>query len=406
MSVYKDKSRNKWKYDFVCKGKRYSGYCKLPSGDFASGERQAQRCEAIVREGVLAQRPEPKILPSEYTLAMAIQAYIPTVRNKSSWPSIKGYLREFIEYFGQDILITHINRRKLTEYKAWQEEQFARTSITKGDNVGNRERGTKRSPGTIKKHMNSLRAVLFLAHNTRDEETRTPLLDYMPVFPEISIPQHHPRPWNQEQIANVCANAPEHVANAIRIAILTGLRKSSVLSLKIDDVDLYRMVVHKGIHNKAKRDGDIPITASSEVFWRFLVQQAVSRGTPYLITHKPRGTYDWVPVKDIKTSFISAQKRAGISNPLRFHALKTTAITLAASAGADARTLQAIGDHSDYRTTLKHYVGETEERRKSAMEKVASDLLPIFGLPNKPISDEKQIEDMDDENFSTDYEQG
>ena len=217
-------------------------------------------------------------------------------------------------------------------------------------------------------------------------DTHQSLLDIVPEFPDVRTPDHTPRPWSLEDLRAVRDVAAPHIAEAMTLAVLTGMRKTSVLLLTRSDVDLRRGVIHKGVNNKAQRDGDVPIPPDAMPYLARLVRQAEEREVDQLISYRRRGKdTPWQAVSDIKIGFNAAKKRAGIPANRRFHALKMTAITLASEAGADVHTLQMIGDHADARTTQRHYLGGAATRRRETMEKVGAGLSNAGLLPNETV---------------------
>lgn len=298
-----------------------------------------------------------------------------------------------LAYFGPAKSLQDIGLGELTQYVTWSRQQTVSVPIggpkkraAGSGPMARKETGRLRSPSTIVRHLATLRAVMNMAYKTIAPGTRQRLLDIVPEFPDVRTPDHTPRPWSLEDLRAVRDAAAAHVAEAMTLAVLTGMRKTSVLSLTRADVDLRRGVIHKGVHNKAQRDGDIPIPPDALPYVARLVRQAEDRGVEQLISYRRRGKdTPWQPVQDIKIGFNAAKKRAGIPASRRFHALKTTAITLASEAGADVHTLQMIGDHADARTTQRHYVGEAATRRKETMEKVGAGLSNAGLLPDETV---------------------
>ncbi len=386
MTVFRDGKR--WRYDFRFKGKRYHGPCLDPeTSEPVRNKRDAERVEGLVREHIRRQAQTRLVLPGTYTLAMAVEAYGVEAKSLRSWPNVRAHLREIIRYFGAATPICEIGREEIARYVAWQREQPIRIyaggprAPEKPGQGRCAETSKKRSASTIQRYLATLHAVLTLATRNCDPQTGRPYLDRVPLFPEVQSPQHAPTPWTQAQLRAVFAEAAEHVRDAMTLALLTGMRKGEVLQLTTDRVLLDLGMIRKGVENKSRRDGFVPIPPTAMPLIRRLVQQAQARGTQYLITYRPRGAEKYVPVASIKRAFVAAQRRAGITGRLRFHALKTTAITLAAQAGASAPTLQRLGDHADMRTTLRHYAGVSDADRVRAVQGIADALVEARILP-------------------------
>lgn len=389
MTVFRDGQR--WRYDFRFKGARYHGPCLDPeTSEPVRSKRDAERVEGLVREHVRRQAQTPLVLPGTYTLAMAVEAYGVEAKSLRSWGNVRAHLREILAHFGAATPISQIGREEIARWVAWQREQPLRIyaggpRAPEKPGQGKRAETSKtRSASTIQRYLATLHAVLTRATKNVDPQSGRPHLDRVPVFPEIQTPQHTPTPWTPAQLRAVFTEAAEHVRDAMTLALLTGMRKGEVLRLTTDRVLLDLGVIRKGTNNKAMRDGLVPIPPAALPLVQRLVEQARARGTQHLITYRPRGAEGYAPVANIKRAFVAAQRRAGIDGRLRFHALKTTAITLAAQAGASAPTLQRIGDHADMRTTLRHYAGVSDADRVRAVQGIADGLVGAGILPALP----------------------
>ena len=91
-----------------------------------------------------------------------------------------------------------------------------------------------------------------------------------------------------------------------------------------------------------------------------------SQGTLSLNSHL--FTYRNKPLKDIRTAFKNACKRAGIKN-LRIHDLRHTVATRLVLAGVDLATVSKLLGHSSIQMTMR-YAHPTPEALKSAVSKL------------------------------------
>ena len=78
-------------------------------------------------------------------------------------------------------------------------------------------------------------------------------------------------------------------------------------------------------------------------------------------------------IKDVKTTFKAACRRAGIRD-LRFHDLKHTAATYMVTGGVDLVTVAEILGHADIKMTMR-YAHPTPENKRKAVNVLAA----IFG---------------------------
>jgi len=90
------------------------------------------------------------------------------------------------------------------------------------------------------------------------------------------------------------------------------------------------------------------------------------KGKSEYLIHDKNGA----PFQDIKNSFNSAVKRAGI-NDLHFHDLRRTFGTLGAiDAHIDEKAMQKLLGHASIETTMKHYIMSTEEHEKEGVKRL------------------------------------
>ena len=119
-----------------------------------------------------------------------------------------------------------------------------------------------------------------------------------------------------------------------------GLEMGELLSLTWDRVDLQRGIITlRGIDTKTKKPRQIPLTPPVR---QALVELSKVRD----LAHRYVFVYHRQPVREVKTAFRTACKKAGIEN-LRFHDLRHCAATNLRRAGVDTTTaMQIIGHKS------------------------------------------------------------
>jgi integrase len=152
-----------------------------------------------------------------------------------------------------------------------------------------------------------------------------------------------------------------HLKSTVIIALFTGLRKKELLNLRREDVYLDRGIIKvedgKGGHRRF-----VPLHATA----RKEVAKLLLKGKSDYLIHDKNGE----PFKDIKKSFNSAVKRAGLLD-VHFHDLRRTFGTLGAlDARIDEKAMQKLLGHASIETTMKHYVMSTEKHEKEAMERL------------------------------------
>jgi integrase len=94
--------------------------------------------------------------------------------------------------------------------------------------------------------------------------------------------------------------------------------------------------------------------------------------------------YRGLPIKDTKTAFLKAVKRAGIP-PCRFHDLRHTAATRLVLAGVDLATVKELLGHASISTTMR-YAHPSPPHKREAVARLESrhkihEPLDVISLP-------------------------
>lgn len=151
---------------------------------------------------------------------------------------------------------------------------------------------------------------------------------------------------------------PRHLREAVFTALRTGLRRANVLDLSWSEVDLPRALIRiPASKAKGKHDITVPIAPDLLDVLRKLCAENEGKATP--------STRVFESLQGIERAFRSACKRAGLLD-VSFHDLRRTYLTRLAP-HCDPKTLQALGGHADISTTMKHYLGTSEERMRAAI---------------------------------------
>ncbi|NPU86384.1 MAG: tyrosine-type recombinase/integrase [Syntrophaceae bacterium] len=152
----------------------------------------------------------------------------------------------------------------------------------------------------------------------------------------------------------------KHLEAIIITALNTGMRKSEILNLKWDNVDLNNRVITVE-HTKNGEIRRIPMN---------------KRLTTVLKNVKSGSRFDYVfsedgkPYGDVKTGWWAALRKAGIDN-FRFHDLRHTFGSRLGMAGVDIKTIQELMGHRDISMTMR-YSHPTSEHKMKAVEILGS----------------------------------
>jgi integrase len=179
----------------------------------------------------------------------------------------------------------------------------------------------------------ALRHLLQLAHEEWDA---------LPSVPRIRLepePQGRVRwlePDEEARLLKACrASRTKHLAAMVRVALETGLRKSELLGLTWDRVDMSRGVLRLEV-TKSGRRREVPM------------RQAVYDILAAL--PEPHAGRVWVQ-RNIRTAFESAVEAAGIEN-LRFHDTRHHFASWFMMRGGGLQALKELLGHADIKTTL------------------------------------------------------
>ena len=163
---------------------------------------------------------------------------------------------------------------------------------------------------------------------------------------------------NPEEIERLVSACAGHIRPIVITALNTGMRKSEILNLRWQEIDLVNRKITV-INAKNNESRVIPINQT-------LYQELLG------LSKRAKGEYvfpdrNGYPFKEVKTAFSSALKRAGIED-FRFHDLRHTFGSHLVMQGVDIRTVQQVMGHKEIRMTMRYshlspeYVQEAMER--------------------------------------------
>jgi len=168
-----------------------------------------------------------------------------------------------------------------------------------------------------------------------------------------------------EEEESLLANNALHLQPIILIALNTGMRKGEILSLKWDNVHFNNNIfIITALNNKSKKTKRIPINS---VLRNSLLELKLRSGSnsEYVFLCD-----EGLPIKEIKTAFKNACRRANIEG-LRFHDLRHTAGTKMVESDVNIVAISEILGHSSIEITKKRYL-HPDNSLRDAVEKLGS----------------------------------
>ena len=175
-------------------------------------------------------------------------------------------------------------------------------------------------------------------------------------FPPDSIPypkypaHHLPKVLSPEEVAQLIDAARNLQARAMLMLLYsTGVRRSELVRLRVEDIDSKRMVVHIR-QGKGGKDRDVPLCPrlleTLREYWRWKKPKTwlFMRGTP------TRGDQ---PLTDRAVWYACAEaaRHAGFNKPVSPHMLRHSFATHLLENGADLPTIQILMGHADLEAT-------------------------------------------------------
>ena len=183
-----------------------------------------------------------------------------------------------------------------------------------------------------------------------------------------------------QELINLC---DPHLRPIVITALNTGMRKSEILNLKWDNVDLkHGFILLDRTKNGERRE--IPI---NDTLRRTL--QGITRrlDIPYVFYDSVSGK----PYQDVKHSFHTALRRAGIRD-FRFHDMRHTFASHLVMAGVDITTVKELLGHKTLTMTLRysHLAPSHKIRAVDILDNAMNEKPTIQKLYNQVIFAEKE----------------
>ncbi|MBW1992357.1 MAG: site-specific integrase [Deltaproteobacteria bacterium] len=169
------------------------------------------------------------------------------------------------------------------------------------------------------------------------------------------------RVLSPEEYSRLLDHCPPHLAPVVKLAYHTGMRQGEILGLKWGQVELKGGFIRLTPDQTKTAEGRL-VPLPPELVEMF---RAMPRGLP----QTPVFTYKGQGVAEMKRSFKTAVKRAGIED-FTFHDLRHTFTTNAVRAGVPIPVIMEITGHKSL-AMFKRYANPTPEDLKAAVSRLA-----------------------------------
>ena len=301
---------------------------------------------SLIAEGrYLDVKPECKT-----TLAELCQRYEENFSRQNSFNGGKDrYLANFKENFGENRLLSTINFCDIETYR----NQLRQKPVT------SRRNGIEFIVKGLRKDASVNREMACLHHLFR-KAVEWKMMEKSPFTEGASLKlkenNKRMRFLNQDEIQRLLDACAPHLRPIVETAILTGMRRGEILSLKWDQIRGGFIYLEKTKTNEARQ---IPISDGLEFVFKDIRRKDGLR-YEYVFTYQGRRIED-----NFSHSFKSVLKRVGLVD-FRFHDLRHTFASQLILNGGSLKDVQELLGHKSMTMTLR-YAHLTQESKRKAV---------------------------------------
>lgn len=253
--------------------------------------------------------------------------------NKKDFKRDEAKIKVINSYFGEKTLINKITPKRIEDFKAFMSDKY--------------------SNAYVNRYLACLKTIFNIA--IKNELITTTPMKSVKLLKEDNFKIRY---LTFEEEERLFKHLPEHLKPIVICALQTGLRKSNILNLRWELVDLeFRFIEVLAQQNKGHKIIKIPISDKL-----LKVLESMPHISEYVFANPITG----LPYKDISEGFKNACDKADIKN-FRFHDLRHTVATRLVEKGIDLRVVQEIMAHSTIVTTQR-YMHPTPKRKLEAIE--------------------------------------
>ena len=172
--------------------------------------------------------------------------------------------------------------------------------------------------------------------------------------------------------AETCRGVSVHAVAAIRLLMLTGCRRSEILTLRWEDVDAEA----NALHLRDSKTGARTVSLSSEAA-KLLAEVPRVPDNPFVIPGKIKGTC----MRNVNNPWDIIRERAGLED-VRLHDLRHSFASRALALGESLPMIGKLLGHSQIETTARYAHLARDSVHESAAriaDSIAADLIPNGG---------------------------
>jgi len=363
MAVYLRKGLKKpmWYFRLCIQGKRFNR--PVPE---ATNQREAEKAETVFKAELLRGKYDLAGRKGEMLFKDLVSEYRDYARtNKKSWKTEECRVKNLHEYFGGKKLreITPILIEKYRMERRRTPKVRQKSQDSKGPKLV--------CNASINREVSILRKMFSIAVANDWIDKNPCVANQVKPLREDSRRERFLEPWEEIKLLAQCKDGHAYLKPILICALHTGMRKSEILNLKWQNVDLEKGYLTV-TRTKSGKDRNIPISLTLR---QHLCALRENRQTEYVFTNPETQK----PYFDLKRSFGDILEKANIKG-LRFHDLRHTAATRMVTAGIDLIVVQEILGHASVSTTMRysHPVPERKMQAIVALDAYVADNLEIM----------------------------
>lgn len=321
----------------------------------SSGSEKFKDAEALLlnrKKEVLAGKQPGIQRIASHTLTELATPYLKWAERQKSYCTKKYIIQTLCRNFG------HLALRKINSMML---EQYQTQPLKQGN-----------KPATVNRQLATLSHMF-----TKAVEWRMVEKDILEQIRKVKLLPENNRRLRYllaEECQNLIMACEPHLKPIVITALNTGMRKSEILSLKWENIDLKNGFILLGQHlTKNSERREIPINDTLRAALTILERRL---DIPYLF-------YDLTTGKrfmDVKISFQTALRRAGIRD-FHFHDLRHTFASRLVMAGVDLVTVKELLGHKSFNMTLR-YAHLAPGHKVQAVKALDEGFHPSFEIQN------------------------
>lgn len=299
-----------------------------------------------IREG--GQLPDQQIKHLKAKVSTLANEYEALIKNQAGYPAKKVFLKAIRAEFGH-LLVKELT---LQQIESWQTRLL---TTPRPPLKGQTEPQAPLVAASVNRRLACLLHMLTKGHEYG--YLRKDQLDRLRKVKLTKNEVRRERYLTAKECQQLISVSPANLAPVIIFALNTGCRKSEILGLTWDRVDLLNKTIHLD-KTKSGKPRDIPINTTLHE----LLKNQVRRIDSPLVFHNDDGKR-WA---DLKRSFATACRRAKLLD-FRFHDLRHTFASQLVMAGVPIASVSKLLGHATLTMTMR-YAHLAPDHLQSAVE--------------------------------------